>query len=182
MESTSVSLIQRLRDPNDADAWQRFVSLYVPALHAWTKKYHIESALAEDLIQEVLILLLEKLPHFEYDQSKSFRAWLKVVTMNKWRELQRKGQPMIEFQENELAQEEEPFWEQEFRQKVMARSFHIMRADFDSTSVKAFQKCMFEGQTPKEVAAELSISINAVYLAKSHILRRLRQEFAGLLD
>src|SRR5206468_557044 len=89
MNTTSVSLLERLRTPGDTEAWNRFVTLYSPLLFECARRWGLQEQDAADLAQEVMMLLLRKLPDFSYDKGKSFRAWLRTVTLNKWRECQR---------------------------------------------------------------------------------------------
>jgi RNA polymerase sigma-70 factor (ECF subfamily) len=83
MNTTPVSLLQRLRAPAPTAAWDRFVELYTPVLFAWARRLGLQSQDAADLIQEVFAVLVQKLPTFEYDQHKSFRGWLRTITLNK---------------------------------------------------------------------------------------------------
>ncbi len=92
MESTSPSLLERLREPHDADAWGQFVHLYTPLLVCWAKRFRLGDADVADLVQEVFVLLLEKLPEFRYDRSGRFRGWLWTVASNKYRERLRRRQ------------------------------------------------------------------------------------------
>ena len=85
--STSLSLLVRLRKPEDADAWQRFVDLYSPLLFAWVRRVGLDSDEAADLVQDVFVTLVQKMPAFEYDSRHSFRAWLKTIAYNRWRNL-----------------------------------------------------------------------------------------------
>ena len=66
MESTSATLLERLRTPHDAEAWGRFVDLYTPLLLHWGQKFGLATNDAADLVQDVFVLLLEKLPQFRY--------------------------------------------------------------------------------------------------------------------
>ena len=90
MNSTSSSLLERLRHPNADEAWDRFVRLYTPLLFHWARGVGLPRQDAADLVQDVLLLLVRKMPDFRYDRSRSFRAWLRTVTLNKWREQQRR--------------------------------------------------------------------------------------------
>src|SRR5262249_53365460 len=90
MERTPVSLLVRLRQPSDAEAWRHFVDLYTPLLYCWARRLGMQVADAGDLVQEVLIVLVQKLPEFSYDRHKRFRGWLWTITRNKWRDSRRK--------------------------------------------------------------------------------------------
>lgn len=185
MESTSASLIKRLRNPHDEEAWQRFVDLYVPTLHAWAHRRGLSDSDASDLTQEILVLLLNKMQQFRYDPERSFRGWIRIVAMNKWREMQRRKIKQPEQRElvlEEVPEDEDEFWETELTLRVVNRAFYLLETDFAEKTAQAFRKCAIEGVRPQEVAHSLGITVNAVYLAKSHVLRRLRQELEGLID
>ncbi|HEX7378644.1 MAG TPA: sigma-70 family RNA polymerase sigma factor, partial [Pirellulales bacterium] len=77
---------------------------------------------------------------------------------------------------------DEEFWQREHREWLVARAAAVMRAEFEESTWRACWYCVVEGRAVAEVAAELGISRNAVYVAKSRVLRRLRQELEGLLD
>src|SRR5262245_55557935 len=89
--STPSSLLQRLRHSTETGNWERFVELYTPLLFAWTARLGLSEHDSADLVQDVFAILEEKLPEFQYDANKSFRAWLKTVLLNRWRQGQRKG-------------------------------------------------------------------------------------------
>ena len=91
MNSTHSSLLERLRRPDDVEAWDRFVRLYTPLLFHWARGAGLRDPDAADLVQDVLVVLVRKLPEFHYDPRKSFRAWLRTVTLNKWRERLRRA-------------------------------------------------------------------------------------------
>src|SRR5438552_17277524 len=81
MYTTPVSLLERLHQPAADEAWQRFVKLYTPLLYHWACRVGLQGADAADLVQDVLTLLVQKLPEFKYDSQKSFRAWLRTVML-----------------------------------------------------------------------------------------------------
>ena len=64
MNTTSVSLLGRLRQPEDQEAWRRFVHLYSPLLYYWARSVKLPAADAADLVQEVLLIVVEKMPQF----------------------------------------------------------------------------------------------------------------------
>jgi RNA polymerase sigma-70 factor (ECF subfamily) len=187
MHSTSVSLLQRLRGPEEQEAsWKRFVQLYTPLLFHWARKLGLSAEDAADLVQEVLILLMRKLPEFDYDPQRSFRGWLRTVTHNKWRDYQRLRRVPLDGGAADLsnleAAADTAFDEVEYRQHVVKQALDLMQAEFQPATWKACWEYMIVGRSAEEVSKELGLTINAVYLAKSRVLSRLREELAGLLD
>jgi len=188
MPTTSLSLLQQLRRPDDDAAWNRFVELYTPLLYYWARKAGLQNADAADLVQEVLQLLVKKLPEFEYDRAKSFRSWLRTVTLNKWRESKRKKQLAVVAGGSQApldpaaADGAEAFWETEYRQMLAARALEIMRGQFEPATWQACWESVVNGRSAAEVAAQLGVTTNSVYLARSRVLRRLRAELEGLWD
>ncbi len=90
MYTTSISLLQRLRSRDDQEAWDRFVQLYTPMIYRWGIRSGLSAEAAGELVQDVLALLVAKLPDFRYRQRGSFRGWLRRVTVNRFLELQRR--------------------------------------------------------------------------------------------
>ena len=187
MDTTSVSLLARLRRPDDPAAWGRFVELYTPLLYYWARRTGLQACDAADLVQDVFGVLVQKMPEFAYDAHKNFRAWLRTVTLNKWRENGRKrarrpaaGDAALA----DLAAPDDPdaFAEAEYRQHLLARALQVMRAEFPEAAWKACWEVTAHGRPAREVAAELGLSESAVYVAKFRVLRRLRAELHGLLD
>jgi RNA polymerase sigma-70 factor (ECF subfamily) len=188
MHTTSVSLLERLRQPDAHAAWERFVNLYTPLLFFWARRVGLQESDSADLVQDVFAVLVQKLPEFHYDCSRSFRSWLHVVLLNKWRELRRGRPASPQLGDASLAGLANPddevaaFDEAEFRQHLLMRAMQLMQADFQPATWKACWEHVVCNRPADEVARELQITVNAVYLARSRVLRRLRQELEGLLD
>ena len=188
MDTTDASLLERLKLPVDQRAWSRFVDLYTPLIYSWGRQVGLQESDAADLVQEVFALLVQKMPDFAYDHHKSFRSWLRTVTLNKWRDRCRRlavrPHELTGKQPPELAesQGEGSFSEVEYRQQLVARALELMQAEFQPTTWKACWEFVVAGRPAAEVARQLGISENAVHLAKGRVLRRLRKELEGLLD
>jgi len=186
--STSASLLKRLRQPTNQRAWNRFVQLYTPLLFYWAHKAGLSEADASDLVQDVFCILIRKLPEFEYDATKSFRSWLRKVLINASHNRRRGKTAERRSDLDELARPADgsneivELEEAEYRQYLVARVVELMKAEFEPKTWQACWQFVVEGREAAEVARDLALSVNAVYLAKSRVLARLRRELDGLLD
>lgn len=180
--------MRRLRRPGESQAWRQFIELYMPLLHYWARQMSVPAADADDLVQEVFVVLVRKLPEFDYDPSLSFRSWLRKVTLNKWREILRRREPFAAQGpdgplENVAApDDDQPFWEVEHRQLVARRYLELIRDEFQPATWKACWECVVEGRAAPDVAAELNLTAGAVRAAKFRVMTRLRTELRDLLD
>jgi len=187
MSDTPASLLQRLRQPDSRQAWERFVDLYTPLIFFWGVRAGLPAQDAGDLVQDVFATLLTKLPEFDYDRDRSFRAWLRTITLNRWRDLRRRqavrAHAGSEALEHVAAPEAaEALWEAEYRRYVAGRAVEIMQAEFEARTWQAFWAMTVEGRPAADVAASLGMTPAAVYNAKYRVLCRLREELAGLLE
>jgi len=186
VNTTSLTLLERLRQPGDQEAWARFVKLYTPLLYFWSRRAGLQEQDAADLVQDVFALLIRKLPAFQHNRQGSFRAWLRAVTLNKWREVQRRSKgPQLnhckELEQMPAPDHSTAFDEREYRTELVGRALQILQPDFSHTTWQAFQAHVVAGRDAREVASELGIRIGTVYAAKSRVLTRLRQQLDGLL-
>lgn len=184
---TPTSLLERLRKPFDPEAWSRFVALYTPLIYSWARGAQLQEEDAQDLVQEVFVTLLRVLPGFSYDREQSFRGWLRTVTMNTWRNVRKRAANRrlgggVEADQLPGWDELEAAWEAEYQQYVVVRALSVMRADFQEATWKACWEVVVSGRPAAEVAAELGMTVGAVYAAKVRVINRLREELRGLLD
>lgn len=185
MRSTPLSLLERLRDPQEQKAWGQFVELYTPLLLTWARRSGLQESDAADLVQDVLIVLVRKLPEFQYDKSGSFRGWLRTITLNKWRDRQKRARLPVQDGGRDLAEhpgpEADPFPDEaEYRRQLLGRALELLRRDVQPTTWAAFEAHVLNARPPAEVAKELGLSVGAVYAAKFRIMSRLRDELRGL--
>lgn len=194
MAETPVSLLERLRRQPDSQSWKQFVDVYDPLIRRWLQQHAAPYHDAEDVVQEVMGVIVRELPTFAHDgRPGAFRRWLRTVTMNRLRAFWRSRDSRAvavghsDFQQmlNEL---EDPdsglsrIWDDEHDRHVTHELLRGLEPSFEANTWKAFRAVVMEGKKSAEVASELGISVNAVLLAKSRVLRRLRQERAGLVD
>ncbi len=184
MTSTPGSLLEKLRRSGEQAAWERFVKLYTPLLHFWARKLGLADADADDVVQDVFTVLVEKLPQFHYDPQKRFRAWLWTILVNKVRQRERRPTLPLEQTAAEPATVDPvaELAELEYRDYLVGRALQLMQGEFRPAIWEAFWLATTTKQSAAEVAGQLGISVAAVYNAKYRVLQRLRQELDGLLD
>lgn len=184
---TPASLLESLRRPGEQEAWKRFVKLYTPLLCHWSRRLGLEGPDLADLVQDVFAILVRKLPEFVYDGQKSFRGWLWTITVNKCREKDRHPSPATLDPTRPLLaclpQALGPGIEEaEYRQYLVQRILQIIQAEFAPNTWQAFWQSVVDDRPAQEVAGHLGLSVDAVYAAKSRVLRRLRHDLHGLLS
>jgi RNA polymerase sigma-70 factor (ECF subfamily) len=184
--ATSASLIERLRDRGDVQAWQKRVHVYTPLMHAWLRPSRLQPADVDDLTQGVLAVVLRKVPDFEHSgRPGAFRAWLKGITLNVLREFRRGRETVVGADLlDELADPASGlsvWWEQEHDRHVLNGLLRLIEHDFAPATWRAFCRLVLDDVPAAAVAAELGMSVNAVSIAKSRVLARLRHEARGLV-
>lgn len=187
MLSTSVTLFERLRQPDNHEAWHRFVELYTPLLLYWARQQGLQETDAADLVQEVLLIVCQQLPSFEYDPSRRFRGWLRTIAVNKANEFHRRrmvGDRLASQIPPDAcaAPDGEMFWEREYRQHLFARALQLMQNEFEPKTWRAALDSVTGDRPVGDVARDLGMSDAAVYQSRSRVLRRLRHELQGLWD
>jgi RNA polymerase sigma-70 factor (ECF subfamily) len=178
---TRASLLVRIRDPRDGDAWQTFLALYEPLIRAFARQRGLQDADAADLTQTVLAAVSEAIRRLDYDPRRgTFRGWLLGVTRNQMLKLlaRERRQPHggDELLDEQIAPPEDTaLWEQEYKRQRFRWASERVRGDVEAASWQAFWRTAVEGVSAADVAKELGLSVGAVYTAKSRVLDRLRK-------
>jgi RNA polymerase sigma-70 factor (ECF subfamily) len=189
---TRVTLLNRLKDGDDADAWREFVHLYGPVVYGFARKRGLQDADAADLMQEVMRSVARNATRMEYDPKKgTFRGWLYTVTRNKIYNFlngQRNrprgaGDSAAQERLDSLADRREDRaedWELEYQRRLSAQAMDLVRGEFQPNTWQAFWRTAVEGKGAQVVGSELRMTPGAVYVAKSRVLARLREEVQRL--
>ena len=192
--TTRPSLLIRIRDARDAQAWQQFVRLYAPMIYGFARKRGLQDCDAADLTQDVLRAVAGAASRFDYDPARgSFRGWLFTVVRNKLnsflgsrkRQLQGSGDSNVHVRLEEYAAPEDAeaaLWSAEYERQLMAHALEQVRNAFEDSSWQAFWQTAMEGKKAKEVAKRLGMSVAAVYMAKSRVTAQLRVKIRHLQE
>jgi RNA polymerase sigma factor (sigma-70 family) len=188
---TSASLLQRLRVQGAEGDWERLVQLYTPLIRAWVGRHVQQPEDVNDLVQQVFTVVVSKLPGFVHNgRPGAFRHWLRSIAANSlhryWRTRQARSAPaetaaaleQLTDPESELSRQ----WDREHDMHLAQKLLECVSAEFRPASWQAFRRLVLDAAAPESVAGELGMSVNAVLIAKSRVLRRLREEAQGLLD
>jgi RNA polymerase sigma-70 factor (ECF subfamily) len=190
---TSLTWLGRLTDnPTEGD-WKKLLDEYGPLLRSWLTRAGVPFADHDDLSQEVLIVLVREVFGFERRGPGAFRAWLRTILHNRIKDYFRaRANRAVAIGGsdawNRLDELTDPdsgiskLWDREYDEHIAARTLERVRVDFAPATWEAFTRQVIEGRPACEVAKELGISRNAVLVAKSRVLTRIRAELAGLVD
>lgn len=195
--SLSATLLVRLQAQED-EAWRRLDHLYGPVVLAWCRGAGLQADDAADVRQEAFRSVAGAIASFQRAKAgDSFRGWLWRITQNKLRDFFRRQrqQPQAaggttfqqHLQEIPLSADGEddvkaPSPSTDESGGIMGRALELIRSEFAERTWQAFRRVAIEGHSPADVAADLGMSAGAVYVAKSRVLRRLREEFGDLME
>jgi RNA polymerase sigma factor (sigma-70 family) len=193
--TTSISLIARLRlQPSDQAAWEEFIDRYGEKIYFWCRAWRLQDADARDVTQSVLAKLTVRLPRFAYDPSQRFRAWLRTVAKNACRDCMAErgrtigavargvtGQDDL-IQTVEARDDLARRLEAEFDQELLDEAERRVRQRAEPQTWEAYRLTAIEGLSGAEAAARLGMKVAAVFVSRSHVMKRLRSEVMALED
>lgn len=188
---TRVTLLGRLRrDPTNQAIWAEFVEHYGAKIFSWCRKWKLQEADAQDVTQNVLLRLADKMRTFEYDPTRSFRAWLKTLAHHAWSDfLESRQRPglgsgdsrvadMLHSVEarSDLVQHLESEFDRELLEEAMAR----VRLRVAPQTWEAFRLTALEGLSGADAAPRIPMQVAQVFVAKRRVQKMLSAEVAKL--
>ena len=189
---TRPSLLMRIRDPRDAESWRTFVELYTPPVLRYCRLRGLQDADAADVTQEVRAQVSRSMQSFQYNADRGrFRDWLGTITRSKVnRHFAKKnlgtagagGDDMPEVLDNLASIEVDADWNAEFNAQVLLTALDRVRPLFGPATWNAFASVWLENRSVAETTSALGVSLEAVYVAKSKVLKRLEEEVLGLAE
>jgi len=185
---TRPSLLFQIRDAENQQAWSQFVDIYAPLIHRFACRSGLQDADAADLTQEVLQSVHGAIGRLDYDpQRGTFRSWLFTVARNHIKNfLKRQSRHPRGTGDTEIKRvlEDQPDgtddlearWENDYEQRLFHWAADQIRQDFQPQTWRAFWQTAVAGQSAREVAETLSMSVGAVYVAKSRVMAGLKEQ------
>jgi RNA polymerase sigma factor (sigma-70 family) len=186
LPATRASLLVRLRDSHDGGAWREFVELYAPLVYGYLRKQGLQDADAADVSQDVLGAVVASIHRLDYDPERgAFRNWLFTLVRRKlatWWTAQGRQTPGSGdtathrfLEQSPGAEAAEQGWEAEWEHQVFAWACEQVRPTVTDATWQAFWRTAVAGQPGSQVAADLGLSVGAVYVARSRVLARLKE-------
>jgi RNA polymerase sigma-70 factor (ECF subfamily) len=182
----------RIRDARDTESWQAFVAIYAPLIYRYCRRKGLQDADAADVSQDVLAQVARSMRSFEYQPERGrFRDWMGTVTRHsiarflgkRGRQAQGTGGAGADEVLHRMpTPEAENEWTSDFNAWVLHAALERIRALFEPANWRAFELVWCEHRTAADAACELNLPIAAVYVAKSRVLKRLREEILLLAE
>jgi RNA polymerase sigma-70 factor (ECF subfamily) len=189
---THPSLLLRIRDASDDRAWSQFVEVYAPLIYGYGRKRGLQDHDAADLTQDALGVVARAARGLDYDPARgSFRGWLFTIVRRKLlnhlaarlRQTEGSGDTGVL---DRLSQQPAPDdgvadgWDREYEQQMFAWASDQVRPRVEDHTWQAFWRTAVEAQDTKIVAADLSMTVAGVRLAKSRVMAQIRKQIAEL--
>ncbi len=182
---TRPSLLIRLRDAGDEQAWKEFVGIYEPVIHRLARRRGFQDADARELAQEVFVAVAGAIDRFELDPERAkFRTWLFRIAHNmslnllarRTREPSGSGDTEIRdlIERQPAASEDSAILDEEYRREMLSRAVQRVCGEFRDATWDAFWRTCVRGEEIRAVASSLGMSAGAVYIARSRVMARLR--------
>ena len=186
---TRNSLILRLKEPADAEAWFEFCEIYEPLILRIARSRGLQTADATDLAQDVFVRIAKSVRRWEPDPTKgSFRGWISTIARNLTIDfLRQQDRRPLSASDPTLASIKSPcaesdFYDIEFEKQVFAWAAKRIQASFQPHTWQAFWQTTVEQRPIKEVAESLGLSTGVIYLARSRVIAKLRTTIERTYD
>jgi RNA polymerase sigma-70 factor (ECF subfamily) len=179
---TRSTLLRRVAaTASDGDAWREFVDHYGSRILRWCRAKGLQDADAEDLTQDLLVKLADRLRSFEYDRTKSFRAWLKTVTNNALIDAFKRNRRAQQRLDNVAARQAliddlEPEFDRELLDEAMAR----VELRVERNTWEAFRLTGIEEMSAVEAAERLGVPETRIRVQKMRVTKLIREEVKKL--
>ena len=191
MDETSPTLLNAIRACDEQERWAELVNLYTPFIRSIVIGCGTKGADVDDVVQNTLSVVVQRLPDFDRRRTGSFRTWLRAITVNSMRKHWRSKPNTAKSgdgSESLLDELEDPnseltqYWNQEHNRHVLEYLLDRARVEFRETTWRAFHALAIEHQPVEQVAAQLEITANAAFIARSRVMKRLKELGAEILE
>ncbi len=192
--NTRLSLLVRLKNAQDHEAWSEFTAIYEPLILRLLVRNGLQECDARDVCQQVFAAVAKDIEQWRPDgHDRSFRRWLFRIARNrviKFLAGERKRPRAAGGSDAQAALQQQPderepiseLFEHEYRQQLLLWAAEQIRAEFRESTWEAFWRSYIEGHAIKDVAEQLGMSMGSVYVARSRVVARLKSKVHEIID
>lgn len=186
MDTTRPSLLIRIRDRADGDAWRTFDDIYRPILFRFARDIGLTVTDAEDVAQECLSAVSDHIREFDYDPHRGrFKGWLRTLVNNRVRNLLRSRRGGVgDAASMNLPQEcedgPEDAFERVWMEEHLRHCLERLRGEVDERTFTAFERYVIDEQPADEVAGALGLSVNNLYTIKWRLTHKISEQMREL--
>lgn len=192
-DSTRATLIEKIKDLDDAWSWQEFFDTYWKVVYSFARRMGLTDQEAEEVVQETMIGVSRQIPDFQYDPSGSFRSWL--LNKASWRikdQLKKRNEFWVSIDAEDpdkrvgkaMVQKSseafERYWEAEWKRNLLEVAMDRIGKEIDPKQLQAFDLYVIKGWSAAKVATSLRMSVAQVYLIKHRLTPKLRRAIGDL--
>jgi RNA polymerase sigma-70 factor (ECF subfamily) len=181
MSTTRATLLHRVRDAGDAQAWSEFFELYAPLLESYARAFGCRPADAEELRDRCLLVVAERMSDFRYERSKgSFKSWLHRIARDKvvdWLRRPREERAPTEalLAVPDAHEGPDAVWEREWRAEHLRFALAEARRDAGAELAERMDLLLDDSLCAAEIGARTGWNANQVYKARASVLQRVRE-------
>jgi len=180
---TSPTLLKRLANREDQEAWTRFVEMYGPMITRFLSRRESDLLEIEEIVQRVCIRILDAIPGFHYDPARGrFRSYLGTITAREYIRRQKERKPTTDLDFNTVGPTLEAEWEDESKSHLFDLAVKRVQAEVTAEVWYAFHQQWFNQRDVELLAQEMNRNASWLYQAKSKTLARLREEVDRLAN
>ncbi len=187
LAETRSTLLERIRDPGNDEAWERFTAFYRPLICRYAQVQGCPRAMCEEIAQETLVDLITIMPRFRYDRGKGrFRSFLYKVVQRRVSSAWRRQARYLTLDPADLdahaaAPEARPdSWENEWHRQVVIAALERLRQRVEPTSFEVFHAAVVHGEAVASICARLDLQPNALYQIRHRLGTALRRIVADI--
>ncbi|HVP11754.1 MAG TPA: sigma-70 family RNA polymerase sigma factor [Phycisphaerae bacterium] len=188
MDTTRPSLLYRLADRSDANAWRTFDAIYRPMLRRFARRWGLGEEDVEDVVQHCMVAVLDHISDFRYDPARGrFKGWLRTLVNNRIRDLLRDrhewpaGTGYLSAQPDGGPSPDEAF-EQIWMEEHLAHCLREISGEVEERTFQAFWQLVMEQKSVEEVSAALGLQPNNLYTIKWRLTERVAARMKELVD
>ena len=192
--ATSRTLLDKVKDIDNADAWDRFFAFYTPAILCFCRSKGCSKTESNDILQETMVMLLSIMSAFEYLPSKGkFRNFLFKIVEGRMKDMFKREKKYcmhaseditnwVEHIEDSHVDTPQKQWEQSWKLNVFQHALENVKVKIQPSTYKSFEMYVLNGRKAEEVAKHFKIKINALYRQKNRVIALLREEVEKIKD